>query len=106
MTHSNPFYNLKLDPEEEQIEQDLEAGLFKPVPNMKKELKRIQQYARYTLSKAKNINVRITERDLLELKRIADLEGMPYQTLVGSILHKFILKESSPKYKASLKSVK
>lgn len=45
--------------------------------------------AKKTLRKDKNINIRISEIDLESLKMIAAREGMPYQTLIGSILHKY-----------------
>jgi predicted DNA binding CopG/RHH family protein len=42
------------------------------------------------LRKDKSLNIRISERDLLELQRKAVNEGLPYQTYVSSIIHKFI----------------
>jgi predicted DNA binding CopG/RHH family protein len=48
------------------------------------------QYARNTMRKDKRINIRISERDLIELQRMAVREGLPYQTFVSSIIHKFI----------------
>jgi len=48
------------------------------------------QYARNTLKKDKRLNIRISERDLVELQRKAVREGLPYQTFVSSIIHKFI----------------
>ena len=48
------------------------------------------QYARITLKKDKRLNIRISERDLVEIQRKALKEGLPYQTYVSSILHKFI----------------
>lgn len=47
-------------------------------------------YARNTLRKDKRLNIRISERDLLELQKKAVVEGLPYQTYVSSIIHKFI----------------
>jgi predicted DNA binding CopG/RHH family protein len=47
-------------------------------------------YARNTLRKDKRLNIRISERDLLELQKRAVNEGLPYQTYVSSIIHKFI----------------
>jgi len=47
-------------------------------------------YARNTLRKDKRLNIRISERDLLELQKKAVNEGLPYQTYVSSILHKFV----------------
>ena len=48
------------------------------------------QYARNTLKKDKRLNIRISERDLNELQRKAVAEGLPYQTYVSSIIHKFV----------------
>jgi predicted DNA binding CopG/RHH family protein len=45
--------------------------------------------AKETLKKNKNINIRISENDLESIKMLAAREGMPYQTLIGSILHKY-----------------
>ena len=56
-------------------------------PCKKKEL---VAYARNTLRKDKRLNIRISERDLIELQRKAVQEGLPYQTYVSSIIHKFI----------------
>ena len=56
-----------------------------------------QKIASNTLKKNKKINIRISENDLSALQRRAAREGVPYQTLIGSVLHKFvtgILKES------------
>jgi predicted DNA binding CopG/RHH family protein len=47
-------------------------------------------YARNTLKKDKRLNIRISERGLVELQRKALREGLPYQTFVSSILHKFV----------------
>ncbi len=49
-----------------------------------------KSYARATTRKDKHVNIRISERNLNELKRIALREGLPYQTLISNILHKYI----------------
>ena len=48
-----------------------------------------QAIARNTMKKNRKINIRISENDLLALQRKAAREGIPYQTLIGSVLHKF-----------------
>jgi predicted DNA binding CopG/RHH family protein len=48
-----------------------------------------QQIAANTLKKNRKINIRISENDLSALKRRATREGIPYQTLIGSVLHKY-----------------
>jgi predicted DNA binding CopG/RHH family protein len=58
----------------------------------------LQEAARNTLIKDKRINIRISSRDLGSLQRRANRFGMPYQTLISSILHRYVagdLKEES-----------
>jgi predicted DNA binding CopG/RHH family protein len=58
--------------------------------DLKSEKKKYSQIARNTILKNKRINIRISERDLTKLKSKSVEEGIPYQTLVSSILHKFV----------------
>ena len=58
--------------------------------NLAARKKELAKYARNTLRKDKRLNIRISERDLIELQRKAVKEGLPYQTYVSSIIHKFI----------------
>lgn len=85
--------HFELDPEEKQILEDIEKGEFRSVKNLEQEIERYRQYALATLSKTKNINIRISEKVLNKLKVKAAEEGIPYQTLVSSILHKFATKQ-------------
>ncbi len=85
----NPFKNLKLDKEEKEITKAVESGRVRVIPAVKKEVNRLQKGAKYTLDKTRNINIRLTERDLLHLKAKAIEEGIPYQTLIASIIHKY-----------------
>ena len=89
--YRNPFRNLKLDAEEREILRSIDAGEWKPVKNLAAEKKRIQAIAKSTLEKTRNINIRLSQRDLLQLKAKAIEEGMPYQTLVASVLHKYTM---------------
>ena len=79
----------ELTKEEQELLDAVEKDTFVPVPDFKEEKKRLQLIARNTLNKAKNINIRLSERDLSKLKARAVEEGLPYQTLVSSILHRF-----------------
>lgn len=81
--------NYKLDKEELEILKDIEAGKYKTVKNIKEELKKAQEAARLTLNKRKNINIRLTSQDLQRIKAKALAHGLPYQTLVSTILHNF-----------------
>ena len=53
-------------------------------------IKRLKDTARNTILKDQRMNVRISRRDLVNLKAKALEEGIPYQTLVTSIIHKYI----------------
>jgi len=84
-----------LDDEEKQILADFEKGEFVSVANDKTK-KLYQKYAAETLSKTKNINIRLSEKDLWKLKARAVEEGLPYQTLASSVLHRFAEKREVP----------
>ena len=80
----------KMTREENKILKSFEGGEWISVSDLSKRRKDLAQYARNTLKKDKRLNIRISERDLVELQRKAVREGLPYQTYVSSILHKFI----------------
>lgn len=79
----------ELDPEEEEILKAFEEGKLVRVKNFAKEKKLLEEAARNTLKKTKNINIRLSEKDVHKLKAKAAEEGIPYQTLAASILHKY-----------------
>ena len=79
-----------LDDEEKDILESYERGEWVPVKNVKKEVKRLHQYAKNTLQKDKRINIRMSSKDLDQVQVIAVQEGIPYQTLVSSIIHKYV----------------
>ena len=80
----------KLTEEEQEILNSFERGEWFPVKNLSKRKKELIRYARNTLTKDKRLNIRISERDLNELQKKAVSEGLPYQTFVSSIIHKFV----------------
>jgi predicted DNA binding CopG/RHH family protein len=55
----------------------------------KKEKKRYEEYAHYSLNKQKRINIRMTERDLNKIRAKAIEEGIPYQSLISMLIHKY-----------------
>jgi predicted DNA binding CopG/RHH family protein len=55
----------------------------------KKEKKQYGEYARYSLSKRKRINIRMSERDLKKIQAKAIEEGIPYQSLISMLIHKY-----------------
>ena len=79
----------QLDPEEEQILKAFEEGKLVRVKNFDKEKKMLEEAARNTLNKTKNINLRLSEKVVAKLKAKAAKEGIPYQTLASSVLHRF-----------------
>ncbi len=90
---------MKLNKEEKALLDSVERGEWKSISNFPKEAKRFQEYARATFRKDKRVNIRISEKDLVNIQRKALEEGLPYQTLISSILHKFVngrLKEKTP----------
>lgn len=76
---------ITLDDYEQEILDAYESG--KLVPS--KSETDLQTIAKNTLKKNRKINIRISENDLSALQRKAAREGIPYQTLIGSILHKY-----------------
>ncbi|VAX05100.1 hypothetical protein MNBD_GAMMA20-2462 [hydrothermal vent metagenome] len=80
----------KSDTEEKEILKAFEAGKLKKSKNSKRQIKQHMEAAKATFKKDARINIRLSSRDLRSLQAKALMEGMPYQTLVSSILHKFI----------------
>ena len=80
----------ELDKEEQEILSSFERGEWKPVANRRQEFARHVTYAKNTLAKDRRVNIRISSKDLEELQAIAVEDGMPYQTLMASVLHRFV----------------
>jgi predicted DNA binding CopG/RHH family protein len=55
----------------------------------KKEKKQYEEYARYSLNKQRRINIRMSERDLKKIRAKAIEEGIPYQSLITMLIHKY-----------------
>lgn len=81
---------MKMTKEEKGILDSVERGEWKQIPNYKKEVARYREAACATIRKDKRVNIRMTERDLVHFQKSAIHEGLPYQTLISSILHKYI----------------
>lgn len=81
---------LKLDEEELKILRDFERGEFESIQRFREEKRQLEAAARSTLQKDKRINIRLSSRDLLKIQKKAVKEGIPYQTLISSTLHKFV----------------
>ena len=82
--------NMKLDQEERVILASFERGEWKPVKNLRAEIARHRGYARNTLRKDKRVNIRVSSQDLQGVQKRALEEGIPYQTLIASLIHKYV----------------
>ena len=81
---------MRLTTEEKDILDSVEKGEWKQIPDFRQEAVRYQKAAEATLRKDKRVNIRMTERDLIHFQKAALQEGLPYQTFISSILHKYI----------------
>ena len=81
---------MKLDKEEKELLNSVERDEWKSVPNLEKEIERSKEIAKATSVKDQRMNIRIAKKDLKDLKIKAVEEGIPYQTLVSSIIHKYL----------------
>ena len=80
----------RLSEEEQEILDSFERGEWVPVRDLSKRKRELIRYARNTFKKDRRLNIRISERDLDELQKKAVSEGLPYQTFISSIIHKFV----------------
>lgn len=81
---------LNLDEEELQILRDFERGEFESIRNFRAEKRELEEAARNTFQKDRRIHIRISSRDLERIQKRAVKEGIPYQTLISSTLHKLV----------------
>ncbi len=76
--------------EEREILESFERGQLRSPRNKPSQLRKHREYAASTFRKDQRVNVRISTRDLNALRKRALREGIPYQTLIASLLHKYI----------------
>lgn len=93
---TNPFKDLKLDKEELEIEAALSRGEYRPVKNLSATKKLFQEAARNhnILRKSKRITIRVNYLDLLRVKAKAKQDSIPYQTLLGVLIHRYAADEA------------
>ena len=78
----------RLDKEEKELLKSLDSGQW--ISDFDSSIKRkYQEYAKYSVSKQKRINIRMAERDLKKIQARALQEGLPYQSLISMLIHKF-----------------
>ena len=75
---------------EEEILASFERGEWQPSPKSKSEITRFAAMAAASLTKDKRVNIRISSRDLDDIQAKAAEEAIPYQTLMSSVLHKYV----------------
>ncbi len=80
----------KLDSEEVALLTSYDADEWESVTDLPEEQTRYQEYARATFRKDRRVNIRLSEKDLVGLQLRAMEEGLPYQTLMASVLHKYV----------------
>ena len=95
----------KLDTYEREILRAFEKGDLKPVAT-KEELERFRVIARATAIKDRRVNIRLSSHDLSNIQVKALEEGVPYQTLIASVLHKYVTGRLSEKRRATTRSSK
>ena len=79
----------KLSTEEKDILVSVESGDWRSIRDKEKESERYHVSARDTFRKDRRVNIRLAGRDLEAIQKRAMIEGVPYQTLIASILHKY-----------------
>ncbi|MDP8219154.1 MAG: hypothetical protein P9M03_10560 [Candidatus Theseobacter exili] len=79
-----------IDEEEKELIDSIDNNEWNEVKNVDNFKMQARQYADATIKKDQRMNIRISERDLKNLKVKAFEEGLPYQTLVSMVLHKYL----------------
>jgi predicted DNA binding CopG/RHH family protein len=86
-----------LDQEEKDLMESIEREEWRSVKNIKQEKEKAIAAARNTLKKDKRINLRLTQKDYRQIQIKAIEEGIPYQTLISSIVHKYLNGSLAPR---------
>ncbi len=79
-----------IDQEEKDLMESIERDEWQQVKNFDQEKKMAMVAARNTLRKDKRINLRLTQKDYNQIQIRAVEEGIPYQTLISSIVHRYL----------------
>ena len=80
---------MKMDADEKNVLESVERGKWKPAKGGKRERARYSRYAKRTFRKDRRLNIRLSSKDLEAIQKRALAEGLPYQTLISSLLHKY-----------------
>lgn len=80
----------KLDKYEKDILESFENDEWESIGDLEQAKEAYAKYAKNTFLKNKRINIRLSEKDFMDIKTKSLEEGMPYQTLISSIIHKYV----------------
>jgi len=81
----------RLDKKEQELLASIESDSWKSAKNMRTEINKYAKYAKRSLKKDQRISIRMSKQDLIGIKTRAADEGIPYQTLISSIVHRYIM---------------
>ncbi|MBU6153721.1 MAG: hypothetical protein KGP28_05420 [Bdellovibrionales bacterium] len=88
MKKKKPVFKLSAD--EKKFESEIECGDWKPIPKRGSERLRAEMTeAANSGNKDARVNLRLNADDVEKIREKAEREGIPYQTLIGSVLHKY-----------------
>ena len=87
----------RLDKEEQELLEAIESGQWRPVKNMDAQIKKYAAYAKNVLKKDQRISIRMSKQDFVGIQAKAMGEGIPYQTLITSLVHKYVNGKLVPK---------
>jgi predicted DNA binding CopG/RHH family protein len=85
-----------LDDYERELLQAIKEGQLAPTPGPIPDKTPLEEAARKTLAKSERLTIRLTKMDLQALKHCAAREGVPYHTLISSVLHKYVTGQLVP----------
>jgi predicted DNA binding CopG/RHH family protein len=81
---------MKLNKEEQEIEALFERDKVALAQPDKKLLRNLRSAAENTFKKDRRINIRLSERDMVGIQRVAAAKGMPYQSFISGLIHQYI----------------
>ena len=87
---------MKLSKEETELLKSVEDGEWETISDFKSKQKRYQAIAKNSLKKDERINIRLATKDLMGIQKKAMQEGLPYQTLISSVLHRYVTGQLKP----------
>ena len=85
-------FGYELDQEEQEILEAFEQGKCERSDTLGEDIEKAKKAAKNSLKKDAKVNIRLTQQDLQMIKGIAATEGLPYQTLISSLLHKYAMR--------------